>query len=126
MDPRGYNRYEEYRGGYQNYNDGYMSDSRYGPMYGRQMPMSGHGGHMPMYNPAPTFSPYGGNMGQMGMMGKLVLLLNEPRHEKTGFCLCENKGADQLRSNCEAYQRLCFHYTGNLIPSLLTLKTSRF
>ena len=25
---------------------------------------------------------------------------------KTDFCLCENKGADQLRSNCEADQRL--------------------
>ena len=24
------------------------------------------------------------------------------------FCLCENKGADQLRSDCEADQRLCF------------------
>ena len=27
---------------------------------------------------------------------------------KLAFCLCENKGADQLRSNCEADQRLCF------------------
>ena len=24
----------------------------------------------------------------------------ELRHVKTGFCLCVNKGADQLRSNC--------------------------
>ena len=30
---------------------------------------------------------------------------------KTDFCLCENKGADQLRTNCEADQRLCFRYT---------------
>ena len=30
---------------------------------------------------------------------------------KPDFCLCENKGADQLRSNCEADQRLCFRYT---------------
>ena len=31
----------------------------------------------------------------------------------THFALCmgENKGADQLRSNCEADQRLCFRYT---------------
>ena len=30
----------------------------------------------------------------------------EPHQEKTGFCLGENKGVDQLRSNCEADQRL--------------------
>ena len=35
---------------------------------------------------------------------------------KLGYCLCENKGADQLRSNCEADQRLCFHYTDSTIP----------
>ena len=26
-------------------------------------------------------------------------ILIEPRHEKTCFCICENKGADQLRGN---------------------------
>ena len=41
--------------------------------------------------------------------------LSEPRHEKTGFCLFKNKGADQLRSNCEADQHLCFHYTDSTI-----------
>ena len=30
---------------------------------------------------------------------------------KPAICICENKGADQLRSNCEADQRLCFRYT---------------
>ena len=30
---------------------------------------------------------------------------------KPYFCLCENKDADQLHSNCEADQRLCFRYT---------------
>ena len=34
---------------------------------------------------------------------------------KPDFCLCENKGADQLRSNCEADQRLCFRYSVNTI-----------
>ena len=29
---------------------------------------------------------------------------------KPAFCICENKDADQLRSNCEADQRLCFRY----------------
>ena len=37
---------------------------------------------------------------------------------KPDFCLCENKGADQLRSNCEAAQRLCFHSTDSMIPLL--------
>ena len=32
------------------------------------------------------------------------------------FCIYENKGADQLRSNCEADQRLCFRYTDSTIP----------
>ena len=30
---------------------------------------------------------------------------------KPRICICENKGADQLRSNCEADQRLCFRYS---------------
>ena len=36
------------------------------------------------------------------------------------FCVCENKGADQLRSNCTADQRLCFRYTDSTMP-LITL-----
>ena len=42
----------------------------------------------------------------------------EPRHEKNGFCICENKDADQLRSNCAADQCLCFRYTDSTIPLL--------
>ena len=33
----------------------------------------------------------------------------EQRHEKTFFCIYE-KGADQLRGNVKADQRLCFRY----------------
>ena len=29
---------------------------------------------------------------------------------KQTFCVCENKDADQLRGNSEAYQRLSFRY----------------
>ena len=29
---------------------------------------------------------------------------------KPAFCICDNKGADQLRSNCAADQRSCFCY----------------
>ena len=32
---------------------------------------------------------------------------------KPVFCICENKGADQLRGNCTADQRLCFPYIDN-------------
>ena len=45
---------------------------------------------------------------------------------KPNFCLCENKGADQLRGNREADQRLCFRYSDSTIPLLLKSKISRF
>ena len=41
---------------------------------------------------------------------------------KKDFCLGEIKGADQLRSNCEAGQPLCFRYTDSTIPLLLVAK----
>ena len=34
---------------------------------------------------------------------------------KPDFCICENKVADQLRSNREADQRLCFRYKDSTI-----------
>ena len=37
---------------------------------------------------------------------------------KPAFCICENKDADQLRSNREADQRLCFRHTDSTIPLL--------
>ena len=45
---------------------------------------------------------------------------------KPTICLGENKGADQLRSNCEADQRLCFRYSDNKVPLLLKSEISRF
>ena len=45
---------------------------------------------------------------------------------KRDYCLCENKGADQLRSNCEADQRLCFRYSDSAIPLLLKSEISSF
>ena len=45
---------------------------------------------------------------------------------KPDYCLCENKGADQLRSNCEADQRLCFRYSDSTIPLLLKSEISSF
>ena len=43
---------------------------------------------------------------------------------KPDFCLCENKGADQLHSNCEADQCLCFRYTDNTSSLLLKSEIS--
>ena len=37
---------------------------------------------------------------------------------KPTFCIWENKDADQLRSNREADQRLCFRYIDSTIPIL--------
>ena len=45
---------------------------------------------------------------------------------KPDFCLYENKGADQLRSNCEADQRLSFHYTDSTSSLLLKFQISSF
>ena len=45
---------------------------------------------------------------------------------KPDFCLCENKGTDQLRSNCEADQCLCFRYTDSTISLLLKTEISIF
>ena len=43
---------------------------------------------------------------------------------KPDFCLCENKGADQLRSNCEADQRLYFRNKVSKISLLLKSEIS--
>ena len=37
---------------------------------------------------------------------------------KPAFCICENKDADQLLSNCTVDQRLCFSYKDSTIPLL--------
>ena len=37
---------------------------------------------------------------------------------KSTICIGENKDADQLRSNCEADQRLCFRYSDSTVPLL--------
>ena len=45
---------------------------------------------------------------------------------KPDFCLCENKGADQLRGNREADQRLCFRYTDSTLSLLIKSEISSF
>ena len=43
---------------------------------------------------------------------------------KPDFCICENKGADQLCGNRKADQRLCFRYTDSIISLLPKSKIS--
>ena len=45
---------------------------------------------------------------------------------KQTICKGENKGADQLRGNREADQRLCFRYSDSTITLLLKSKISSF
>ena len=51
----------------------------------------------------------------------MSLLMGKPT-----ICIGENKGADQLRSNCEADQRLCFRYSDSTIALLLKSEISSF
>ena len=44
---------------------------------------------------------------------------------KTEFCICENKGTDQVCSDCAADQPLCFHYIDSIIPLLSKSETSK-
>ena len=44
---------------------------------------------------------------------------------KPDFCICENKRADQLCSNCTADQRLCIRYSDSTTHLLLIAKISR-
>ena len=67
------------------------------------------------------------------MRSQCNLHLKEPRYQpqshknwnnmshvmrKPAFCMCKNKAADQLRSNCTADQRLCFRNKDSTIPLL--------
>ena len=45
---------------------------------------------------------------------------------KPTICICENKDADQLCSNCTADQLLCFRHMDSTIPLLRISKISSF
>ena len=60
------------------------------------------------------------------LQGHLVVHEMSRIVRKSNFCLCENKGPDQLRSYCEADQRLCFRYTDSAISLLLKSEISSF
>ena len=61
-----------------------------------------------------------------GFCNKICLNYMSRIVRKREFCLCENKGADQLRGNREADQRLCFRYTDSTISLLLKSEISSF
>ena len=48
----------------------------------------------------------------------LKVIILEIIMRKPAFRIYESKGTDQLRSNCAADQRLCFHYIDSTIPLL--------
>ena len=54
----------------------------------------------------------------------IYCLFKLSRRMRKSICLGDNKGADQLRSNCEADQRLCFRYTDSTIPLISKYKIS--
>ena len=54
-----------------------------------------------------------------------IHLMSRPMEQPT-ICIGENKGADQLRGNREADQRLCFRYSDSTIPPLLNSNISSF
>ena len=57
--------------------------------------------------------------------GKHCTYMRRPMGKPTN-CIGENKGADQLRGNREADQRLCFRYTDSTIPLLPKSEISCF
>ena len=62
------------------------------------------------------------------VLAETLLCFNKMSHcmGKPTICIGENKGADQLRSNCEADQRLCFRYMDSIIPLLPSSEISSF
>ena len=51
-----------------------------------------------------------------------ILQSFEPHHQKTCFCICKNKDADQLHGNGTADQRICFRYIDSTILYFLNPK----
>ena len=58
--------------------------------------------------------------------GLILRIIKRLKLIKPTICICENKGADHLCSNCTADQRLCFRYSDSTIPLLLKSEISSF
>ena len=56
----------------------------------------------------------------------IVIEYELPYQKNNNLHIGKNKGADQLHSNCEADQHLCFRYTDSTVPLLPKLEILRF
>ena len=54
----------------------------------------------------------------------ILLIIIRPSTRKTAFCICKNKGVDQLRGNHAADQRLWFHSIDSKISLVPKFQTS--
>ena len=59
------------------------------------------------------------NFGSAGAILQMSRAMRKPT-----TCICKNKNSDQLRSNCEADEHLCFCHTDSTIPLLSKSKIS--
>ena len=55
-------------------------------------------------------------------LSRIMYLYTSRVMRKPTFCICENKGADQLRNNCEADRHVCFCFTDSTILLLYIWK----
>ena len=57
-------------------------------------------------------------MRKLSVLSKCLVDLELKSVKDLDLCICENKGADELRSNCAADQHLYFRYIDSTIPLL--------
>ena len=91
------------------------------------LPDSGH--HIKhqnfLYAIRPSWQPKTFFSALQKFLSSLIVIMSH-RMGKPTICIGENKGAAQLRSNCEADQRRCFRHTVSTIPLLHISKVSSF
>ena len=68
---------------------------------------------------------FGRDSGSLLLQFLVIAYLSRVMRKPT-FCICENKDADQLSSNREADQRLCFRYIDSTISLLSKSEISSF
>ena len=73
-----------------------------------------------IFREKPGLLSYRPDITQPGLLLHMSLVVRKP-----AFCICENKGADQLRGNREADQRLCFRLSDSMTPLLSESEISR-
>ena len=77
------------------------------------------------YTLLPTkYSDVMGNSEDPDQTGPIIKFKMNRDMRKPAICICQNKGADQLRGNHAADQRLCFRYINSQIPLLSKSESS--